>query len=333
MELISGDQPRWPVFTRSGSAEWLSCTPRGCYKKRQYSLMCPAIMRHAPVSGRSRAFFTLLVMLFLAGCSGMVEKAGNRFATNLTLAMLDNDDPVVVEAGSASYLLLLDALVRQDPESAAFRQAAASLNSAYAGAFVKDPVRAAALTDKALNYAVDALCLRQKALCDVRKLSVDDVKARLEALQHDDVALLYTAGSVWAGWVQAHSEDWNAVADMPRIEALMQRVVALDEGYQSGAAHLYLGGLATVLPPALGGRPEVGKVHFEKAISLSDGHNLMAKVLYAKNYARGIFDRELHDKLLKEVLDADPRYPGWTLSNLLARQEADALLKSADDFF
>lgn len=282
---------------------------------------------------RHFSVFLMLPPLVLSGCSGLVEQTGNRFAANLSSAMLDNDDPAIVEAGTASYLLLLDALVRQEPASPAFRQAAASLNSAYAGAFVKDPVRAAGLTDKALAYALDALCLSDKALCEIRKLSLDEFKERLEALEKKDVALIYTAGTTWAGWIQAHSDDWNAVADMPRVEALMQRVLVLDEAYQGGAAHLYLGGLATVLPPALGGRPEVGKIHFEKAIALSQGHNLMAKVVYAKSYARGVFDRELHDRLLNEVLSADPRYPGWTLGNTLARQEAAALLKSADDFF
>lgn len=290
-------------------------------------------MPHPTACSRLLLFLPFLLPLWLSGCSGLVEKAGNRFAANLSAAMLDNEDPAIVEAGTASYLLLLDALVRQEPESPAFRQAAASLNSAYAGAFVKDPVRAAGLTDKALAYALEALCLSDKALCEARKLTLEEFKARLEALERGDVALIYTAGTTWAGWIQAHSDDWNAVADMPRVEALMQRVVALDETHQGGAAHLYLGGLATVLPPALGGRPEVGKSHFEKAIALSQGHNLMAKVVYAKNYARGNFDRELHDRLLNEVLVTNPRYPGWTLSNMLARQEAAALLKSADEFF
>lgn len=285
------------------------------------------------MSYTSRSGFRLMasccLALLLAGCGGMVD----RFAGNLSSAMMDNNDPATVEAGAASYLLLLDALVKQEPDSVAFRQAAASLNSAYAGAFVKDPARAATMTDKALAYALEALCLEHASLCSVREMSVDVLQQRLAQMGRDDVPLLYTAGSAWAGWIQAHGEDWNAVADMPRIEAFMTRVVALDEGYQNGAAHLYLGGLATVLPPALGGRPEVGKAHFERAIMLSEGHNLLAKVLYAKNYARGVFDRELHDRLLEEVLAADPRYPGWTLSNVLARQEAERLLKSADEYF
>ncbi|HEX4870077.1 MAG TPA: TRAP transporter TatT component family protein [Moraxellaceae bacterium] len=285
----------------------------------------------APARRAARLAGLLGLAILLGGCGGMAT----RFAGNLSAAMMDNDDPAVVESGSASYLLLLDALVRQDPESPAYRQAAASLNSAYAGAFVKDPARAAALTTKALNYASEGICLEHDELCGVRALPVDELKQRLAALDdaEDDVPGLYTLGATWAGWVQAHADDFNAVADLPRVEAVMQRVIALDEGYQSGAAHLYLGVIATAIPPALGGRPEVGRAHFEKAIALSQGHNLMAKVYFARNYARGVFDRELHDKLLNEVKAADPRWPGWTLSNTLAQQEADALLKSADEYF
>lgn len=274
-----------------------------------------------------------LLGILLAGCGGLFEETGRRFAANLSSAVADNDDPEIVKAGSASYLLLLDALVRQEPESPAFRQAAAALNSAYAGAFVKEPARAAALTDKALNYALEAMCLSHDTLCKLREMPVADLQQQLGKLDKDDVALIYTAGASWAGWVQAHSDDFNAVADLPRVEALMQRVVSLDETYQDGAAHLYLGVIATAIPPALGGRPETGKGHFEKAIALSGGHNLMAKVYYAKNYARGVYDRELHDRLLNEVMAADARAPGWTLSNLLAKQDAADLLKSADEYF
>lgn len=292
-------------------------------------------MTHHPDSAPARRAGRLVALLGLAvllgGCGGMAT----RFAGNLSAAMMDNDDPAVVEAGSASYLLLLDALVRQDPDSAAYRQAAASLNSAYAGAFVKDPARAAALTTKALNYASEGLCLEHEELCEARTLPVDELKRRLAELDdaEDDVPGLYALGTAWASWIQAHGDDFNAVADLPRVEAVMQRVIDLDEAYQAGAAHLYLGVIATAIPPALGGRPEQGRAHFEKAIALSQGHNLMAKVYFARNYARGVFDRELHDKLLNEVKAADPHWPGWTLSNTLAQQEADTLLKSADEYF
>ena len=32
----------------------------------------------------------------------------------------------------------------------------------------------------------------------------------------------------------------------------------------------------------------------------------MAKVIYAEQYAKLVFDKELHDRLLTEVVNADP---------------------------
>jgi len=86
-------------------------------------------------------------------------------------------------------------------------------------------------------------------------------------------------------------------------------------------------------PLALGGRAEEGRKHFEQAIEMSGGRNLMVKVTFARQYARLMFDRKLHDRLLHEVLKADPNLPGYTLINTLAQQEAQELLDSADNYF
>jgi len=59
----------------------------------------------------------------------------------------------------------------------------------------------------------------------------------------------------------------------------------------------------------------------------------MAKVIYARQYARLMYNRELHDRLLQEVLMADIDVPGYTLSNTLAQQQARELLASAEEYF
>ncbi len=91
--------------------------------------------------------------------------------------------------------------------------------------------------------------------------------------------------------------------------------------------------LATLIPEAMGGKPEEGRQHFERAIELSGGRDLMAKVLLARQYARLVFDRELHDRLCHEVIDADPVESGFTLSNTLAQEEATRLLEDSEDYF
>ena len=72
---------------------------------------------------------------------------------------------------------------------------------------------------------------------------------------------------------------------------------------------------------------------FEKAIELSDGRDLSAKVELAQTYARLVYDRELHDRLLVQVVEADPRASGLTLFNKIAQEQARELLASADDYF
>lgn len=271
----------------------------------------------------------LMTALALGGCASMLSDAANQMAS----AFLDNDDPKVVEQGAPSYLLLLDAAVLRSPDEPMVLVAAASLNSSYAGAFVKDPERQKLMTGKALSYALRALCQAHEELCDVKAMDHAAFKAALGKLDKDDVGLLFQLGTTWAGWIQARADDWNAVADLPRVQALMERVVALDESWQYGSAHLYLGGLQTLLPPALGGKQEEGRAHLERALELSGNRNLMAKVVLARQYARATLDRELHDRLLNEVLAADPHAPGLTLVNRLAQEEARQLLSSADDYF
>jgi hypothetical protein len=148
-----------------------------------------------------------------------------------------------------------------------------------------------------------------------------------------DVPALYSLGAAWTGWIQVRREDWEAVADLPRVEAIMERVAALDETYEDGGAHMYLGVFATLLPPAAGGKPEEGRAHFERALEIGGDRNLMAYVLYAQYYARMMFDRELHDRLLTRVLELDPEVPGYVLVNTAARKQARTLLDGAEDYF
>ncbi|MGD9106530.1 MAG: TRAP transporter TatT component family protein [Desulfobacterales bacterium] len=252
---------------------------------------------------------------------------------SLSYAILNNNDPATVEAGGPAYLLMVDSMLYRDPENESLLRASADIYTAYAGVFVEDKDRAKKLTHKALNYALRAICVRRSDTCILRQINFQEFETAISQLSMKDVPDLFTLGSAWSAWVQAHRQDWSAVAEISRVQAIMERVVELDEFYKDGAAHLYLGVLATFLPPALGGKPHVGRRHFERALNISGNKNLMVKVLYARHYARLMFDRELHDRLLNEVLKAQPDVPGYALSNALAQQKARELLNSAEDYF
>ena len=59
----------------------------------------------------------------------------------------------------------------------------------------------------------------------------------------------------------------------------------------------------------------------------------MAKVVYAEQYAKLVFDQTLHDTLLTSVLAADPVEPNLTLINTLAQERAKQLMMESNDYF
>ncbi|GAB2655753.1 TRAP transporter TatT component family protein [Arenimonas aestuarii] len=286
----------------------------------------------------SRRLATCLLVLLLAGCTAIAGRAGDRLAGQLGDAVYNSNDPATVRDGLPAYLLLLDALVQgQTPGKAGNAPllfAAAGLNGAYAGSFTgDDTVRAQRLSTKALDYARRGTCLRNARLCEAMPGPVDAFEARVAATPADDIETLYALGAAWAAYLQAHRDDWAAIADLPKVQALLERVAQIEPGHDRGMARVYLGVLHSLRPEAVGGRPELGREHFEAAIEQSGGRNLYAKVLMAETYARLVYDQPLHDRLLADVLAAEPAEPGFTLMNVLAQERARALVVSGREFF
>jgi uncharacterized protein YceK len=281
----------------------------------------------------SRTSLIFLCLLLLSGCASMISSATSKMAGNINTAIRNQDDPATVRDGAPAYMLMIDGFIEGDPENEDLLLAGSKLYGSYATAFVDDPARAQRLASKSLDYARRALCLELPAVCQASGEKLDAYEASLARVSRGDLRILYAYAVAWAGWVQVNASDWNAVADLAKVTASFERCLQLDETYDGGGAHLYLGVLKSLLPPALGGKPELARAHFERARSLSKGENLMVNVLMARHYARLVYDQELHDTLLLEVKAARADYPGYTLINSLAKAEADQLLAESADFF
>lgn len=282
----------------------------------------------------ARALTCTGICLFTtAACSSLVTQATSGLSANLSAAILNQDDPETVRDGAPAFLLMLDSFVEGSPDDPGSLATAAELYAAYGVLFVEDTERAGRLTQRAKNYAERALCASSDASCGLQDLRYPDYTNRLEAVSRDDIDYLYTYSLAWFAFVKVHSSDMGALAKLPYAEAALRRVRALDAAYREADVDHYLGVLSTIRPPALGGNFDAGKQYFERAIELTSGRNLAAQVDYARYYARTLYERDLHDRLLQDVLEADPHQPGLTLFNVLAQREARALLASADDYF
>lgn len=276
---------------------------------------------------------SILMATQIGGCSAIVAKASANMADNLSSAILNQDDPELVREALPAYLLLMDSLNSSESDNAATLSAAAQLYAAYGAALVEDPERAKILTSRARNYGDRALCAAEKNACNLDTLDFDAYLQAIQSVNKDDVEALYSYSLSSLAWIRSHSSDYKALADLPKIEAALQHVMTLEPGELAASTSMYLGILNTLRPPALGGHPEVGREWFERGIALSEGKDLSIKVEYARGYARLLYDRELHDQLLNEVMATEVKQQDLTLFNLLAREQAELLLVSADDYF
>ncbi len=275
----------------------------------------------------------LSLALLLAGCASLISSAASNFADNLSAAVLNQNDPQTVRDGAPSYLLLLDSFIEGNPENPDVLAAAAQLYASYGAVFATEPGRSARLTERARSYGGKALCLSFAPSCNWREMDFEAFEQTLDELKPRNAEYLLAYSVASLAWIRAHSDDWNALAELPHMEAMLTRYLDIGEPTAAASVYSYLGILATLRPPALGGQPEEGRAYFERAVELTGGADLGVKLEFARGYARLMYDRDLHDQLLQEVLAADPVVDGFTLTNVLAQQDAAALLESADDYF
>ncbi len=275
----------------------------------------------------------LFISLMLTACGSLLSSVTEDFGKNLTAVILNHNDPETVANAIPAYLLMQEALIKQQPDNQKLLLSISTLYRSYATIINKNEQRLQALSDKALEFGLRAACLQKNNFCQLQQLYFSNFETIIKQSTKDDLDSLYTLGTAWALWIQAHKTDMNALAQLAQVKTIMSQLIKLDESYQNGAGHLYLAVLESLLPPALGGKIDLAQQHFQAAIKLSQGKNLMVQVLYAKHYARLLFDRELHDRLLNQVIAAQTKANNLTLINIIAKQQAKQLLESADDYF
>ena len=202
-------------------------------------------------SGPLRSLYRQIVLILItamamAGCTSV---ATYQLSNSVSDGIINQDDPEMVVAGMPAYLLLLDGTLQQRPEDTELLLVTARLYGAYAALLADDSTRAATLSDQALQYARKAFCTEQPELC-VSGVDFPRFKKLLGKLGEDDLPYLYEYAAAWAGSIQSHSNSWTSVADLPRVQVMLERVIAIDERYDHAMAHVYLGVMNSQLPPS-----------------------------------------------------------------------------------
>ena len=272
------------------------------------------------------------VMFLLAGCTSFVVSTVVEPAVENLQKQTDLE---LVCEGAPAFLLMIDSLLADNPASNSLRLTATRSYSCYTTALAAcgGKERAASLSAKAKNHGLTLLADRL-GLSATRGSAPEDLRRALASCARRDVPNLFWGGYGWALWLQYQGGAPASLADLIKVEQIMLRVVELDEGYYHGAAHIFLGSYYGSRSEMLGGRPEAARAHFDRALALSNRHFLPAQVALADTYARTMFDRELFEHLLQEVIDFPlETEPDFALVNQVAKKRAKELLADADRYF
>src|SRR5690606_40590280 len=92
-----------------------------------------------------------------------------------------------------------------------------------------DLAQARRMADKAMTYSRRALCEYDSDACTLVDGPQDQLLAGLQLnYDEDDIAVFYAKAAAWAGWIQANSDNWHAIAQLGKVKTLMQWVASQD---------------------------------------------------------------------------------------------------------
>jgi hypothetical protein len=179
------------------------------------------------------------------------------------------------------------------------------------------------------DLALHQLNVRNKGLDKALKGNEQELKEFLAKAykKKSDAAALFWAGSGWGAAIDMGRDQPDLIVDLPIAKALVARAKELDESFYGYNPIMFLGAVEASLPVAMGGNPEQGKAYFEEALEKSDRKNLMIQFQYARTYAVNTQNKELFEKLLREVIDAPDLGPATRLPNAIARVRAQLWLE------
>jgi hypothetical protein len=282
----------------------------------------------------------------LWGCNykGMVIRSSYLMVDEAIQSFFEETDTTLAAEAAPANLKLVEGMARGAPENIDVQLAAAQMLGMYAFGFLEDSTldesvqeqadaRAARLYQRALKHARQAL--QQRAdFAAMTTMEITDFEKALRQFDNEDVPALFWTAFNWGLYINLSRADVNAIAELPKVQAMARRIIELDEPYYFGGAHLIVMVYNGVLGPALGGSPDKTKKAYYRAWQLSDRKFLMSKYLFAKYYCRQTQNRWLFEKLLNEIIAApEDLLQSQALSNALAKEKAARLLSQADELF
>ena len=292
---------------------------------------------------------TLGLTVIGSGCSVKhmaVNKVGDALAGGGTTFASD-EDPELVKAAVPFSLKLMESLLNENPRHEGLLLASATGFTQYGYAFVQEDAdemedkdlvaaeemrgRARRLYLRARNYGLRGLEVRHKRF---EKALRANAKTVVSAANAKDVPLLYWTAISWAAAISLSKDNPDLIAELPCVEAMMNRALALNEAFDYGAIHVYFITYEMSRSGGTGDPATRSRQHFERALALSGGQQAGPMVSFAEAVCVQKQDLKGFETLLHQALAIYPDLkPEWRLANLVMQRRAKWLLSRTDQLF
>jgi predicted anti-sigma-YlaC factor YlaD len=291
----------------------------------------------------------LLLVGFTTGCSVKrmaVNRVGDALAAGGSTFASDND-PELVKAAVPFSLKLMESLLAESPRHLGLLLATSSGFTQYTFAFVQleadqleelDVTAALAMRDRAQrlylrgrDYGLRGLAVRHR---DFEARLRHDAREALRRTRSADVPLLYWTAVSWAAAISVLKDQPDLIADLDLVEAMIERALELNEAYDHGAIHTFLINYEMSRQIAPVEREQRARLHFARALELSEGHQAAPYLALAE--AVSVFNQDVAEfrQLLERALAIDPDLrEEWRLANLILQERARWLLARTDELF
>jgi len=286
----------------------------------------------------TRLFVFALALASLGGCNFARLVADNAppMMDDQTLAFYREASLKQAREAAPSILKMLDGFIVSSPDNPALLIRGAALYCGTALVLIEDEDTeyASHMYQRGYDYAIRALGKEVEDLDRLLRGPVGDLSDALKELDRGNVGPVFWAGGCLGGWMNLNLDDVEAMAEIPKVLAFINRAAEMDDTYHFAGPHLFLGIFNGMMGEAFGGNPGSSRKHFEKLFEITDGKYLLGKVFYARTYAVQKQDKELYVRTLEEVLDSPLMdSPDLALPNAAAKRKAEELLEDPGEFF
>lgn len=283
-----------------------------------------------------KLLLTILLTFPISGCLQQiaVSSLGNLLDDGF-IVLNQEADLKIAETSIVSNLKLLETVIHSDPENEHYLLLASIGYSSYSLGFVEDedPQRASDLYRRGMNYGLKILNKNSK-FAEALGKSLDDLYKILPSLDRDKLPVIFWTAIGWGNYISLNLTDPDAIADLPRVEAMMRYVDETDSTYYYGGPSFFLGTLYGSRPQLLGGDTLKSRYYFEKSFAISGKNFLLPYIYFARTYAVQTQNRDIFEESLSLVdsvsIDANP---DTRLVNAIAKKKSQLLRSRIDELF